>query len=78
MNADEMKRASRGMGVDMSPEAIARRIDIVSQLRALTLALGKAEKVVGERGAGEVRAGLSDRDGDGNSQGQGLDGRHAN
>lgn len=50
MNPQDMKRISRGIGCDMSPEAIAHRINIVSRLRALTQQLGKAEKVGKERG----------------------------
>ncbi|MDX2177902.1 MAG: hypothetical protein SF028_15685 [Candidatus Sumerlaeia bacterium] len=43
MTPEEMKRRSRGQSVDMSPEAIARRLDQVSQLRTLGLALRKAQ-----------------------------------
>ena len=50
MDADEMKRRSRGQSVDMSPEAIAKRIDLVSQLRALSLALKRAGDEARARG----------------------------
>lgn len=46
MTPEEMKRRSRGFSVDMSGEAVARRIDMVSQLRELGLALKKA-KILG-------------------------------
>jgi hypothetical protein len=39
------KARSRGISRDMSPEAIARRIDIVSRLRAFTQLLGEAERI---------------------------------
>ncbi len=39
------KDKSRGVSCDMSPEAIARRIRIVSELRALSLKLAAAEKI---------------------------------
>ncbi len=39
------KDRSRGVSCDMSPEAIARRIRIVSELRALSLKLAAAEKI---------------------------------
>lgn len=42
--ADRHKARSRGVSQDMSPEAIARRIDIVSELRDLALSLGQARK----------------------------------
>ena len=56
MNAEEMKRIGRGVGRDMSPEAIARRIDIVSRLRAFTRVLGKAEKVGQEKRSDEPKS----------------------
>jgi len=39
------KKASRGIGRDMSAEAIARRLRIVSDLRILSLKLGRAENL---------------------------------
>ena len=50
-NADRAKARSRGVSRDMSPDAIARRLDIVSELRNLALQLGRAKKV--ERNADE-------------------------
>lgn len=55
MDADEMKRRSRGQSVDMSPEAIARRIDLVSQLRALSLELKRAGDDARARGTLDVQ-----------------------
>jgi hypothetical protein len=46
------KDKSRGVSCDMSPEAIARRIRIVSELRALSLRLGQAKKVTEDRPQG--------------------------
>ena len=46
MSHDEMKNKSRGFSIDMSGEAIGKRIDKVSQLRELGLALRKA-KIIG-------------------------------
>ncbi|MCC5875573.1 MAG: hypothetical protein JJU11_05075 [Candidatus Sumerlaeia bacterium] len=43
MTPEEMKRRSRGFSTDMSGEAVARRIEIVSQLREMGLALKKAK-----------------------------------
>jgi hypothetical protein len=43
MTPEEAKQRSRGFSVDMSGEAIARRIDQVSRLRALGIALSKAK-----------------------------------
>jgi hypothetical protein len=45
MNADEMKNLSRGFSRDMSPKAIAHRIDIVTQLRNLGLFLATAQRI---------------------------------
>ena len=42
--ADEMKAASRGASRDMSPEAIARRFDILVELDRTARALGAACK----------------------------------
>lgn len=42
--ADRDKARSRGVSRDMSPDAIARRLDIVSELRDLALSLGQAKK----------------------------------
>lgn len=46
------KERSRGVGRDMSPEAIARRLDIVSELRALSQFLGRAKRVEKEKSEG--------------------------
>jgi hypothetical protein len=43
--ADYDKAISRGQSQDMSPKAIERRLDIVSELRALTQFLGTARRV---------------------------------
>ncbi len=45
MTPEEMKRRSRGWSTDMSGEAIARRVDIVSELRAVGLWLAKARRI---------------------------------
>ncbi len=45
MNADEAKRLSRGESTDMSPEAIAQRIVIASQLYDLWHFLRPAERI---------------------------------
>jgi len=37
---------NRGLMLDMSPKAITNRLELVSQLRALCLALGSARPVV--------------------------------
>ncbi|MCD6327291.1 hypothetical protein J7M28_07040 [bacterium] len=44
MNQDD-KNTSRGISRDMSPEAISRRLKIVSDLRILSLKLGRAKKL---------------------------------
>lgn len=44
MNQDD-KKISRGISRDMSPEAISRRLRIVSDLRILCLKLGRAKEV---------------------------------
>ncbi len=41
----EKKRLSRGISRDMSPEAISKRLRIVSDLRALCLKLAHARKL---------------------------------
>ena len=48
MNPDD-KKISRGISRDMSPEAISRRLRIVSDLRTLCLNLGRAKKLKPER-----------------------------
>ena len=48
MNPDS-KKISRGISRDMSPEAISRRLRIVSDLRILCLNLGRAKKLKLER-----------------------------
>ncbi len=45
MTPEEMKRVSRGISRDMSPEAIGRRLDIISELFDLTSWLSKAKYV---------------------------------
>jgi len=42
---EDVKNRSRGVSRDMSPEAIARRLDIASQLHELAKSLGKATKL---------------------------------
>lgn len=51
---DPDKTLSRGIGRDMSPAAIERRLDIVSELRAFTQFLGTARKI-GKNANGEGR-----------------------
>jgi hypothetical protein len=41
----DLKQKSRGVGVDMSPKAITRRLKIASRMREVCLKLGKAKKV---------------------------------
>ena len=50
------KERSRGVSRDMSPAAIARRLDIVSELRALSQFLGRAKRVVEEKPEGPQRS----------------------
>lgn len=45
MNADEMKRRGRGISDDMSPAAIARRIDIVGDLWRMWQILRNARRI---------------------------------
>jgi hypothetical protein len=45
MDADEMKRRSRGISDDMSPAAIARRIDIVGELWRMWQTLRSARRI---------------------------------
>lgn len=42
------KRRSQGISRDMSPHAIAHRLEIVSQLRSLSLWLSEAKPVDGQ------------------------------
>ena len=64
MDADEMKRRSRGISNDMSPEAIARRIDIVGELWRMWQVLRHAKRIgpvvppdqAGQRGEPPARA----------------------
>lgn len=42
--SETSKSRSRGISCDMSPEAIARRIDLVSELREFSLFLADAGK----------------------------------
>jgi len=49
MTSPDDKKRSRGMSRDMSPEAISRRLRIVSDLRILCLKLGGAKKLELER-----------------------------
>lgn len=43
--SDKSKERSRGISFDMSPEAISRRLDIVSELRKFTKFLSTAKKI---------------------------------
>jgi hypothetical protein len=45
MTPEEMKNASRGYSTDMSPEAMAKRLRIMSELSAFTRWLGTAVPV---------------------------------
>ncbi len=65
MTPDEMKARSRGQSVDMSPEAIAHRINIVSELRAAMIALERARPIQPDAN-GPDRGASTDR-GDGDS-----------
>lgn len=56
MTPEEMKRKSRGFGTDMSGEAVAKRLDIVSSLRELGLALKKS-RIIGPVSSKEERDG---------------------
>ena len=47
------KNRSRGMSRDMSPEAVSKRLRIVSNLRNLCLKLGRAETVKREEHGGK-------------------------
>lgn len=48
----DYKDNSRGVSCDMSPEAIARRLRIESELRAVSLRLGQAKKITEGRPEG--------------------------
>ena len=62
------KKISRGISRDMSPEAISRRLRIVSELRTLCLKLGKAEKVTPEiKNQNEKKRVGSDAENNGNN-----------
>ncbi|MBM81564.1 MAG: hypothetical protein CMJ78_13375 [Planctomycetaceae bacterium] len=50
------KAESRGVSADMSPEAISRRLDIVSELYDLCITLGRARYV------GKVEESPKDKD----------------
>jgi hypothetical protein len=45
ISPSECKDRSRGISVDMSPEAVARRIDIVDELRELAHELVNAKRL---------------------------------
>jgi hypothetical protein len=45
MTPEAMKNRSRGFGVQMSGEAVAKRLDTVSRLNALGLALRRVKTV---------------------------------
>ena len=45
MNQEDLKKRSRGVGRDMSPEAISRRLDIASELYELAKSLGNAKRI---------------------------------
>ena len=51
--AEDLKALSQGISRDMSPEAIARRLEIASQLHELVKTLGRSQKV----GAVEAESG---------------------
>ena len=50
MKPEEMKNISRGVSGDMSPDAIARRLDIASELYDLAKSLSKATRIGPSRG----------------------------
>jgi hypothetical protein len=66
MNPEEMKKRSRGISTDMSPEAISRRIEIASQLYEMATLLKKAKKIGRAspegRGADETNSAEKDRE----------------
>lgn len=45
MDPEEMKRRSRGISDDMSPDAIARRLDIVNELHRVWQTLRQARRI---------------------------------
>ena len=45
MTDPDFKALSRGMSRDMSPAAIARRLEIVNELRDLAMALATARRI---------------------------------
>jgi len=45
MTSPDDKKISRGISRDMSPEAISRRLRIVSDLRTLCLNLGRGKRL---------------------------------
>lgn len=51
------KERSRGISRDMSPAAIAKRLEIVSELRVLTQLLGHAKRVGEEKPEDSGRTG---------------------
>lgn len=55
MNPETMKSRSRGFSTDMSGEAIAKRLDIVSGLRELGVAM-KESRIIGPVPSCEERA----------------------
>lgn len=63
IDPEEAKRRSRGISTDMSPQAILRRLEIVSELRNFALELGRG-RFIGpaeeENSAGENERGESD------------------
>ena len=50
MDADEAKRRSRGISTDMSPDAILRRIEIVSELYDMWRTLQQSRPVAAPAG----------------------------
>ncbi len=62
MDADELKRRSRGTSQDMSAAAISRRLDIVSQLYEVWCLLRTARRVGSEPSFGVAEdSSLDDR-----------------
>jgi hypothetical protein len=45
LTSGEYKDLSRGIGIDMSPEAVTRRLDIVDELREFAEELANAKRL---------------------------------
>lgn len=50
LSSEEKKRYGRGFSHDMSPDAVSRRLEIVSQLYELAQLLGRAKPVAEANG----------------------------